>query len=240
MLTAAREDDSGVALDCVRVRFEPGIQRGQFSVTPIAGSDFAIGADAIITSIGQDPDLAPVQPMLEADGALLKVDRHQATSLDRVYAGGDVSSTARFVTEAIGMGKRAALQIDRALRAEAEDGPSATEPLVSLAAINTFYYPRQARAKERRLDAAQRLASGTEVQLGLEFESALAETERCFSCGTCIFCDNCVNYCPDLALKRLDDHDGDGYVVLTDYCKGCGLCVKECPTGSMKMLEEAR
>jgi Pyruvate/2-oxoacid:ferredoxin oxidoreductase delta subunit len=28
--------------------------------------------------------------------------------------------------------------------------------------------------------------------------------------------------------------------VLTDYCKGCGLCVKECPTGSLKMQEELR
>jgi len=63
----------------------------------------------------------------------------------------------------------------------------------------------------------RRLASGAEVQLGLELEQALQEGERCFSCGTCIHCDNCVVYCPDLAVRR----DGDGYVVLTDYCKGC-------------------
>jgi len=80
------------------------------------------------------------------------------------------------------------------------------------------------------------LASDSEVQIGFDLEHALAETDRCFSCGTCIQCDNCIHYCPDLAVKR----DGDGYVVLTDYCKGCGICVKECPTGSMKMLEEAR
>ena len=74
------------------------------------------------------------------------------------------------------------------------------------------------------------------MQLGLEIEQALAETERCFSCGTCINCDNCVVYCPDMAVKRV----GDGYIVLTDYCKGCGVCVKECPTGSMTMQEERR
>jgi Pyruvate/2-oxoacid:ferredoxin oxidoreductase delta subunit len=34
--------------------------------------------------------------------------------------------------------------------------------------------------------------------------------------------------------------EAGGYVVLTDYCKGCGICVKECPTGSMRMIEEAR
>ena len=246
MLTEAIDSGSaGLALKCVRVRFEPGAPRGQFTATPVAGSEFSLKADAIVPSIGQDPDLAPLSAALEADGALLKADQRQATSLDRVYAGGDVSSMARFVTEAIGMGKRAAREIDRVLRGNEQgaEGVSAdagadfeAEPVIKLAAINTFYYPGQARAVERRLDPGQRLESEAEVQIGFHREQALAETERCFSCGTCIECDNCVHYCPDLAVKR----EAGGYVVVTDYCKGCGLCVKECPTGSMKMLEEVR
>ncbi|HXX82522.1 MAG TPA: NAD(P)-binding protein [Casimicrobiaceae bacterium] len=227
-----------LSLECVRVRFEAGMQRGQFTVTPISGSEFRIPADAVVPSIGQDPDLAPLQSALEAEGALLRVDEHQATSLDRVYAGGDVASMARFVTEAIGMGKRAAREIDRALRGNAggDQDDSGAEGVVQLAAINTFYYPTQARAAEHRLDPAQRLSTDAEVQVGFDLEQTLAESERCFSCGTCILCDNCVHYCPDLAVKREDD----GYVVLTDYCKGCGICVTECPTGSMKMIEEKR
>ncbi len=234
-----------LALKCVRVRFEAGAQRWQFTVTPVPDSQFSLEADAIVPSVGQDPDLAPLRAALEPDGALLKVDQRQSTSVERVYAGGDVASMARFVTEAIGMGKRAAREIDRELRGSTQgaDGGSddtdadvEAEPVVELAAINTFYYPRQARAAEQRLDATQRLATGSEVQSGFDFEQAIAETERCFSCGTCIQCDNCVHYCPDLAVKR----EVGGYVVLTDYCKGCGICVKECPTGSMRMMEEAR
>jgi NADPH-dependent glutamate synthase beta subunit-like oxidoreductase len=246
MLTEAIDNgNAGLSLKCVRVRFEADSPRGQFTVTPVADSEFSLVADAIVPSIGQDPDLAPLQTALEVDGALLKVDQRQATSLERVYAGGDVSSMARFVTEAIGMGKRAAREVDRVLRGSAQgaDGGSADagadfepEPVVELAAINTFYYPGQARAVEQRRDAVQRLASDTEVQIGFDLEQTLAETERCFSCGTCIQCDNCVHYCPDLAVKR----ETGGYVVLTDYCKGCGICVKECPTGSMKMIDEAR
>ncbi len=246
MLTEAIDrGGAGLELKCVRVRFESGAARGQFTVTPVAGSEFSLEADAVVPSIGQDPDLAPLSSMLAADGALLAADHRQATSLERVYAGGDVASMARFVTEAIGMGKRAAREIDRVLRdgaqgaerSHADAGADfAAEPVVKLAAINTFYYAGQARTVEQRLPAAQRLASDSEVQLGFELEQALAETERCFSCGTCIQCDNCVHYCPDLAVKR----EADGYVVLTDYCKGCGVCVAECPTGSMKMIEEAR
>jgi len=239
LVEAVGAGSAGLSLECVRVRFEAGARRGDFTVTPVAGSEFTLHADAIVPSIGQDPDLAPIESALEADGALLRVDQHQATSLDRVYAGGDVSSMARFVTEAIGMGKRAAREIDRELRGSATErgGGVEDEPVVQLGAINTFYYPpHQPRPTERRLDSAQRLASGSEVQLGFDLEQTLAESERCFSCGTCVLCDNCVHYCPDLAVRR----DGDGYVVLTDYCKGCGICVKECPTGSMKMVEEKR
>jgi NADPH-dependent glutamate synthase beta subunit-like oxidoreductase len=240
MLTAAVESgDAGVALRCVQVRFEGDARRGQFTVTPVADSEFSLTADAVVVSIGQDPDLAPVQALLAADGSLLKVDARQATSLELVYAGGDVSSAARFVTEAIGMGQRAAHEIDRALGAGAAGAVAGDELVVEIGKINTFYYPKQGRAAERRLDAAQRFASTAEVQVGFDLEQALAETARCFSCGTCIFCDNCVNYCPDLAVRRLNYGDA-GYMVDLDYCKGCGICVKECPTGAMKMLAEAR
>ncbi len=226
--------EGGVRLELVRVRFEAGEERGRFKVTPRPDSEFALIADAIVPSIGQDPDLAPLGA-LGAEDNLLKVDARQATSAERVYAGGDLASMARFVTEAVGMGKRAAAEIDRTLRGAA-GATAATEPVVPLGSIATAYYPKQPRAAEQRLDAAQRVRSDAEVQLGLELERALAESERCFSCGTCVYCDNCVVYCPDMAVKR----GPDGYVVLADYCKGCGLCVKECPTGSMKMVEEAR
>jgi NADPH-dependent glutamate synthase beta subunit-like oxidoreductase len=235
MLTQVAPAPGGLRLELTRVRFEPGARRGEFTVSPVADSGFALFADAIVPSIGQDPELAPLQALASA-GGLLTVDAQQATSVERVYAGGDVASLARFVTEAIGMGKRAAQSIDRALRAAGIDAAAPTGPQVALASINTFHYPPLARAPERRLDVAERLPGTAEVQLGFGLEEALAETQRCFSCGTCILCDACVVACPDLALRRV----ADGYEVLADYCKGCGLCVKECPTGSMTMVEETR
>ncbi len=230
----------GLALSCTKVVFVAGSQRGQFTVTPVAGSGFTLAADAIITSIGQDPDLSVLGEGYASIGGLLVTDAQLATSTAGVYAGGDMASMARFVTEAVGMGQRAAAAIARELR-HRQDGSSggsneACEPLVPLASISTFYHPKRERVQTGLLDARERLSSVVEVQLGLHIEQALTESERCFSCGTCIFCDNCVVYCPDMAVKRVDN----GYIVLTDYCKGCGVCVKECPTGSMKMQEELR
>ncbi len=236
----AVSDAGGLILSCSKVVFVAGSQRGQFTVSAVAGSSFTVAADAIVTSIGQDPDLALLGEGFAAAGGLLQTDAQLATSSAGVYAGGDLASMARFVTEAVGMGQRAAHSIARALtqrRSDAGGDASAeAEPLVALAAINTFYHPKRARAQTGLLDAAERLARDVEVQLGLDLEQALAESERCFSCGTCIDCDNCVVYCPDMAVKRVVG----GYTVLTDYCKGCGVCVKECPTGSMKMQEELR
>ena len=107
---------------------------------------------------------------------------------------------------------------------------------MSLGSINLHYHPGRSRAGDERRAAAARLVDGSEVQLGLDAQAALAEAARCFSCGTCTHCDNCVTYCPDFAVQPLDG----GYTVLADYCKGCGVCVKECPTGSMTMQEEKR
>jgi Pyruvate/2-oxoacid:ferredoxin oxidoreductase delta subunit len=32
--------------------------------------------------------------------------------------------------------------------------------------------------------------------------------------------------------------DDGGYRVSTDHCKGCGLCVVECPRGALQMVDE--
>jgi NADPH-dependent glutamate synthase beta subunit-like oxidoreductase/Pyruvate/2-oxoacid:ferredoxin oxidoreductase delta subunit len=240
MLRGVLESAAGLRFDCVRVRFIAGAQKGEFTLQPLEGTAFTLEADAIVSSIGQDPELAPLAGAVDCSGPLLPTDASGATGAAGLWAGGDLTSTARFVSEAIGMGERAALAIERQLNVRAGAEGSAPLPqaqaLVDLAAINVHYHPTQPRAADRHLAVAQRLAHGGEVQLGLAIEQALAEAARCFSCGTCTHCDHCVSYCPDLAVQRL----GDGYTVLTDYCKGCGVCVKECPTGSMTMLEELR
>ena len=208
LLRSAFRTAEGVALECVRARFEPGPQQGVFRVTPIADSEFTLTADAVIPAIGQDPELAAVHSIARADGALLWTDAGGATSTGGVFAGGDVSSMARFVTEAIGMGRRAALEIDRRLQARdaARAGDGAALPFAS---INTFYYLHAARARSPRLESSDRIRGNAEVQLGLETEQALAEAARCFSCGRCISCDNCFYYCPDMAIRRV----AGGYAV---------------------------
>ncbi|MBI4607758.1 MAG: 4Fe-4S binding protein [Candidatus Rokubacteria bacterium] len=38
-----------------------------------------------------------------------------------------------------------------------------------------------------------------------------------------------------MAIRRVDS---SGYEVLGEYCKGCGLCARECPRGALVMVPE--
>ena len=79
------------------------------------------------------------------------------------------------------------------------------------------------------------LGSGS-VHGSLEADSALTflgtESGRCLSCGSCFFCDNCYIACPDSAIVK----SNGTYFVNGDYCKGCGICAEECPTGAITMI----
>ena len=73
---------------------------------------------------------------------------------------------------------------------------------------------------------------------GLDEAEAIAEAERCMSCGMCFECDNCVIFCPQDAVYRVPKKDATmGRYVATDYakCIGCHICAEVCPTGYIDM-----
>jgi pyruvate ferredoxin oxidoreductase delta subunit len=51
----------------------------------------------------------------------------------------------------------------------------------------------------------------------------------------CIHCLRCFLYCPDGAVKV---KNGKVVGINYDYCKGCGICAKECPVKAIKMENE--
>jgi len=84
---------------------------------------------------------------------------------------------------------------------------------------------------ERHAAAAVRAGGFDEVNAGLDDPS---EADRCFSCGRCTLCDTCVHSCPEGVVSRR----GDAYAIDEDFCKGCGMCVAECPRRAMEMTLE--
>ena len=84
----------------------------------------------------------------------------------------------------------------------------------------------------------QVLGHFAERQVGLTEEQAIAEAGRCMSCGMCFECDNCVIFCPQDAVFKVNKADATtGRYVDTDYskCIGCHICADVCPTGYIDM-----
>lgn len=51
----------------------------------------------------------------------------------------------------------------------------------------------------------------------------------------CTRCLLCWIYCPDMAVKRLEDNKVE---IDYEYCKGCGICADVCPPKAIRMVEE--
>jgi len=100
------------SMKCVCMELCEPDKSGRRSVKPISGSEFTMDVDTVIIAIGQTPN-----PIIQrtTDGLVtnprhgtINVDENGKTSLDGVYAGGDVATGAATVISAMGMGKKAA------------------------------------------------------------------------------------------------------------------------------------
>jgi NADPH-dependent glutamate synthase beta subunit-like oxidoreductase len=197
-----------------------------------------LDADSLVLALGQETDLTLLDgvPGLVVEDGVVAVGGDMMTGCPGVFAGGDMVPFERSVTVAVGHGKRAARHIDAWL-SDMVPEPVARPALATFDTLNTWYYSDAPRAHRPVLDRARRESSFDEVVLGHDETTALMEARRCLSCGNCFECDNCYGVCPDNAVIKLDE-PGGRYLIDLDYCKGCGLCVAECPSGAIQMVPE--
>jgi 2-oxoacid:acceptor oxidoreductase delta subunit (pyruvate/2-ketoisovalerate family) len=193
--------------------------------------------DSLVLALGQEAELSLLAgvPGIEREDGVVKVGRDHMTGCPGIFAGGDMISGEHTATASIGHGKRAARHIDAWLRGVAYQSP-ARHDLASFVNLNTWYYADAPATVRPELDIARRTSTFDEVVHALDEHNALFEARRCLSCGTCFECDNCYGVCPDNAVLKLGP--GQRYEIDYDYCKGCGICVAECPCGAILMVQE--
>ncbi len=194
-------------------------------------------ADSVVLALGQDVDLSLLDGVsgLEVKDGTVQVDPNMMTGHPGIFAGGDMVPSQRTVTVAVGHGKKAARNIDAWLRGSTYEAEPKHE-LAEYGKLNPWYYSDADKTVRPMLDIIRRQSTFEEVQGGLNETNALFEARRCLSCGNCFECDNCYGVCPDNAVIKLGP--GKGFEFNYDYCKGCGICVAECPCGAIKMESE--
>jgi glutamate synthase (NADPH/NADH) small chain len=103
------------AMECQAMELGAPDASGRRRPIPIKGSEFTMETDTVIIAIGQTPN-----PIIQrtTEGLVVNprhgtiiVDENGKTSLEGVYAGGDVATGAATVISAMGMGKKAAKAI---------------------------------------------------------------------------------------------------------------------------------
>lgn len=116
------EDGWVKGLKCVKMELGEMDASGRKRPREIEGSEFIMDFDLVIMAIGTSPNplIKASTPELETNdrGGILVDQETYATSMDRVYAGGDAVTGSATVIMAMGAGKRAAQAIDKRLSKE--------------------------------------------------------------------------------------------------------------------------
>ncbi len=104
------------ALECMRYELGEPDETGRRRSYPIEGSEFIIEVDTVIVAIGTTPNPLITQTTeglrTKTSGTII-VDNDGATSIERVYAGGDIVLGSATVILAMGHGRRAAAAINK-------------------------------------------------------------------------------------------------------------------------------
>lgn len=150
---------------------------------PVATGIFEeIPCDSIILAIGERVDSKSLGDSLDiAKDGRIKVDAFTCQTSDpKIYAGGDAVSGPSTAAEAMGMAKKAAASIDKALMGEERFHLLSRE----------FHYGNQVpmnpkpspKNVARRLSVKDRMNNFNEISFGFTGEQARNEVERCLRC----------------------------------------------------------
>ncbi len=228
------DDDRVVGILCVQMELKEPDASGRARPVPIGGSESVYPSDTVIMATGQAVDYDGIE-IHKMDNQWISTNEDLMTSMDGVFAGGDAVTGLETVAAAIGQGLRAATAIEDYIDGNVQSR-LAQPPVLYSKDLNTYYYEKSKRFSKEAVSIHRRLKNFKEIYPPFDREEIIKESERCFSCGLCYMCQNCYMYCPDNAVQ-ISPKTGKFEFDL-DFCKGCGLCAKECPCHYIQMTLE--
>jgi NADPH-dependent glutamate synthase beta subunit-like oxidoreductase len=209
------KDGHAVGLEALRTKsvFDAN---GRFNPTFYENSETVLDCDTIIMAIGQAAQLDFLSGQDGVDisprGLIAINPQTLMTTAPGVFAGGDCVFGPRLIIDSVADGKRAAVGIDEFLRSTRHP-----DPVIEIEVLERQRMPLNLLDMVRPqipLVPLNRRTGVTEVELGFDAETAMAEAQRCLHCwvntvfegtpqdGTmCILCGGCVDVCPERCLE---------------------------------------
>ncbi len=239
-------------LRCVKTILGEPDERGRRVPIPLEGSEYDLEVDCVIVAIGQvvqKEGIAKLKDLKWTKRGTIQVNSvTMETSIEGIFAAGDVVTGPATVIEAIGAGKRAAEAIDRYFKGL----PQPTRPPVPVRRRKLNFLPTTADQKMRLqrpkmplLNCNRRRITFQQVELGLSEDEARQEAYRCLRCDVCRRCGRCVEICRD--FMKVDalpfGHFDFDHPVSTDFrkvaekCILCGSCAYNCPNQAMEIKD---
>jgi NADH-quinone oxidoreductase subunit F len=170
-------------VECVRMRLGDFDKSGRRKAVEIPNSNFFIEVDSVIPAISQYSDLPFISKdeiALTSWGTFVIEDETLMTTMQGVFAGGDVARGPDTVIRAIADGKAAAISIDKYLGGKGKLNKGA-----AISVPDTFDQDEIVSLKrfpQEMLSAQERKDNFKEVVTGYHKLNAMAEAMRCLHC----------------------------------------------------------
>jgi putative selenate reductase len=225
-------------VDCVRNRLGHPGPDGVRRPIPMPETRFHIAAESVVLAVGQQAarGLFPATLTQDLGGRILVDPATGATSLPNVFAGGDASRGPATIIEAVADGRRAAAAICSRL------GVPFCEPPLPGAEEPTSDPLSKARLRRgRRADphAPQRLPVEKRhgfalITSSLSDADARAEAERCLQCH--LFCDKCIDVCPNRSNVGYSVEPMDAEAPVLDLATGLAIGTERVRFGQSRQI----
>ncbi len=240
------QKEKGLSLTFINIKLAGLDETGRREPIQIAGSEFDMYFDTVITAIGENPEIPEDFKIDITSDCKIKIDKETLlTNRDGIFAGGDCVTGPATVVKAIAAGKKAAINIVKYLGTKRHDIFDKNEEASQDTAPwdeSILDIPRQRMRLSPKLN---RVRNFEVVELGFTEGTAKNEAKRCLLCDLalainidttkCVECYSCQMTCSFAYTQKCNPErsrivfDNENNIHFNSECVGgCLLCVNNC------------